>query len=206
MWKPTPPKHRKFKQSNFIQIAQTASFIYQLGDSPALRKPSQPVPVADITSDDFKKKLAYLKRCLKRFRKITGMGVGITAVQVGIPECFSIIFAPTIQQEMLIIINPVVTKQAAKQNVWPEICMSASPCIASVPRPEWVEFEYYDTAGKKQFWNLKADTAVGKKLNRIVQHEIDHMNGIINIDRVAADTIIFETDPDFYDTAAFTDI
>jgi peptide deformylase len=134
------------------------------------------------------------------------MGVGIAAVQVGIPERFAIVFAPTIQKKMLVLINPVITKESLEQNQWPEICMSSHPCIAPVIRPAWVEFDYYDAQGKKQQWTMKADTAAGKRLNRIVQHEIDHLNGIINIDRVAAKDIIFESDPDFYTTASFTEI
>jgi peptide deformylase len=84
--------------------------------------------------------------------------------------------------------------------------MSSHPCIAPVVRPVWIEFDYYDIHGKKHQWNMKADTPAGKRLNRIVQHEIDHLDGIINIDRVAAKDIIFESDPDFYNTATFSDV
>ncbi len=206
MWKPTPPQHREFKKDLYKKIAETSTFIYQVGDSPILRQPSAPVPIEVITSVDFAKKLTYLKRCLRRFRTITGMGVGIAAVQVGIPEQFAIIFAPSMQKKMLIIINPVITKESKEQTSWPEICMSSHPCIAPVVRPVWIEFDYYDIRGRKQQWRTKADTVAGKRLNRIVQHEIDHINGIINIDRVAGKDIIFESDPNFYTTASFTDL
>lgn len=44
----------------------------------------------------------------------------------------------------------------------------------------------------------------GRILNRVFQHEIDHMEGIINIDRVKSpDKLIFATDPSYYETANF---
>lgn len=206
MWKPAPPKHREFKKTVYKQIAETSSFIYQIGDSPILRQPSAEVPEAYIRTEEFKKKLRYLKRCLKRYREITEMGVGIAAPQVGIAERFVIIYAPTIQERMLVMINPEVTRFSEKLLKYPEMCMSATPRIAPVIRPDWVEVQYVDESGHPQEWQLKADTPAGRKLNRIVQHEIDHVNGIINIDRVAAKDIIFESDPDFYTTASFTDV
>ena len=39
--------------------------------------------------------------------------------------------------------------------------------------------------------------------NRVFQHEIDHLNGIINIDRVESKELIFESDPNYYEKAEF---
>ena len=141
----------------------------------------------------------YLKSCLVKYRKITGYGRGITAVQVGITECFSIIYMG--KGEMMALINPTVTKQSSEMLKYPEICMSAAPAIAPVVRPSWVEVEYFDEEGKKQIWQEK-----DKMYNRVIQHEIDHMLGIINIDRVQSKEIKFESDPSFYDKATFTKV
>ncbi len=203
MWIPQKPPYARFKKKKYADVLQTFSFVYQLGDSPILRQSSQ--EVGDITSEEFKEKLAYLKRCLSRYRRLTGMGVGIAAVQVGIPERFAIIHMPTFDQHTFIIINPRIVKTSEKQLLYPEMCMSAHPCIALVKRSAWIEFTYYDIKGEEQYWNRKSDDEVGKRLNRVFQHEIDHMDGIINIDRVESKDIIFESDPHFYKNAKFVE-
>lgn len=198
MWKPVPPPHWRFKKKEYAKGAATASFIYRVGDSPILRQPSMPVPIKEIGSVDFQRKLAYLKSCLRRFRKLTGIGVGIAAVQVGIPERFAIIWIPKIQEEMLVIINPTVLKRSKEKYLYPEMCMSADLAIASVVRPAWVAFEYFDEHGIKQRWERKAEDIAGLKLNRVAMHELDHLDGTVNIDLVPSKDIIFHSDPAFY--------
>ncbi|MBP9719475.1 MAG: peptide deformylase, partial [Candidatus Levybacteria bacterium] len=106
-------------------------------------------------------------------------------------------------KDLLIIINPVITKKSKDLYRYPEICMSANPLIAPVVRPAWIEFSYLDEHGKEQLWETKDDTKEGRLYNRVFQHEIDHMDGIINIDKVQSNELIFESDPTFYDKATF---
>ena len=206
MWHPILPPFRKFKKQQLDKIALTSQFIYQIGESPILRQVSSPVNLNEISTIDFKKKIEYLKRCMRRYRKIAGMGRGITAVQVGIPEKFSVIYMPEIKNELLIIINPVITKSSEDKLLYPEMCMSVNPAIAPVVRSSWIEFEYYDEEGIKKTWDRRADDALGVMYNRVLQHEIDHMNGIVNIDLVQSKDIIFESDPVFYKNAKFTKV
>lgn len=205
-WKATLPPFRKHKKKVFSQIIETGKFIYQIGESPLLRKLSKDVSLAEIGSNEFRRKIEYAKRCLKRFRKLTGMGRGITAVQVGISERFSVIYMPEVKGKILPIINPKIVKQSTKLLRYPEICMSANPIIVPVVRPAWIKFEYYDEQGNKQYWNRKDDTKEGRIYNRVFQHEIDHMDGIINIDKVSSKDIILESDPNFYNTAKFEEV
>lgn len=194
---------RKNKKKVFERVIAVSGFIHQIGESEALRQPSSEVKISNITTALFQKKIAYLKSCMRKYRTLTGAGRGITAVQVGIPERFSVIWMPELKGKLLIIINPKVTKQSKEQLSYPEMCMSANPIIAKVVRPAWIEFEYYDEAGRKQYWSTKADTKEGKLYNRVFEHEIDHMHGIINIDLVLSKTLIFESDPTLYDKATF---
>ncbi len=221
MWKPQKPPFREYKKKVFAKAASVTDLIYQIGESQDLRKPSPEVSLAEITTPDFQKKLEYLKTCLQEYRKLTGMGRGITGVQVGIPERVAIIYLGSTtgikstkgtkslrllrfaRNDLLIIINPVITKQSTTMLRYPEICMSANPIIAPVIRPSWIEFSYRDETGKEQEWKTKDDTNEGRIYNRVFQHEIDHMDGIINIDRVQSKELIFESDPSFYDTAKF---
>jgi len=202
-WKPTPPPFAEFKKEVFEKSAIVASFIYQIGEYPQLRKSSSDVPVDQITSDTMRQKFAYLKKCLLTYRKKTGYGRGIAAVQIGIPERFSVIFH---KDELLMIVNPKITKYSEKKYRYPEMCMSASPVIAPTVRPAWIEFTYYDENGQEKFWDTKDDTDIGKMMNRVLQHEIDHMEGIITIDKVSPRELILQSDPKFYKSAKFEEV
>lgn len=205
-WKPALPPFRKYKKEIFERVIATSVFIYQIGESEALRKASNPVFLPEITTEVFQKKVAYLKRCILRYRKLTGVGRGITAVQVGIPERLSVIYMPEIRGKLLIIINPKITAKSKKLLRYPEICMSANPIISPVVRPAWIEFEYYDEKGRRQYWDKKDTTKERRMYNRVFQHEIDHMEGIVNIDLVNSKELIFESDPKFYDRADFIEV
>lgn len=165
-WKPSLAPFRKFKKEVFAKASLVADFIYQIGESEDLRKPSNDVPVSKIKSPEYQAKFKYLKNCLKKYRKLTGYGRGITAVQVGIPERFSVIYVPNKptansqqstdkKSELLIIINPKITKESAKKYLYPEMCMSSSYIIAPTIRPAWIEFDYFDERGKLNKWGIK---------------------------------------------------
>lgn len=238
VWKPTLPPFKKYKKKIFQEILQTSRLVYQIGESEILRQPSKPVPIEEVKTKEFQEKIAYIKKVLIKYRKLTGKGRGITAVQIGIPQRFSVIYMPLVfrhsdlelvegeeslnsfenshpreilhlrqpadpQDDMLVIINPKITKKSAKLYRYPEICMSANPIIASVVRPAWIEFEYYDEFGDKKFWDKKDSDKDEKMYNRVFQHEIDHMDGIINIDKVNSRELILESDPNFHDKAKF---
>lgn len=199
-WKPVPPPFRKFKAKQFKKVATTSQFIYQIGDYEELREPSKEVPIKEIKSKEFQAKIKYLKDSMIKYRKLTGLGRGITAVQLGIPERFSVVYTP---EKLLIIINPKITKTSRGRYLYPEICMSANPIIAPTIRPAWIELEYFDENGEKKHWKTKDKTKLGRILNRVFQHEIDHMDGIINIDKLWGKDLIFDVDPKFYDRAKF---
>lgn len=199
-WEPTPPPFKAYKKKQFEKVAKTSQFIYQIGDYDVLRKPSKEVSIEKIKSKEFGQKIKYLKDMMRKYRRVAGLGRGITAVQIGIPERFSVVYTP---KKLLIIINPKITKYSKEKYIYPEICMSADPIIAPTVRPAWIEFEYYDENGKKKYWKTKDKTKQGRTLNRVFQHEFDHMEGIINIDKLTGKELIFEVDPKFYDQAKF---
>ncbi|MDO8618486.1 MAG: peptide deformylase [Candidatus Daviesbacteria bacterium] len=194
-WKSQLAPFRKHKRQVFENAGKVASFIYQIGESEDLRKPSTEIPVNEITSLEYQKKFKYIKNCLRKYRKLTGMGRGITAVQIGIPERFSVIYT---EEKLIIIINPKINKISKEKLKYPEMCMSANPVIVPTARPAWIEFEYLDEKGNLQYWTDK-----DKMLNRVFQHEIDHMNGIINLDIGNPKEFILEADPKFYQNAKF---
>ena len=202
-WKPTLPPFRTYKKELLDKQKVLADFIYQIGEYDALRLPSKDVPIDKITSPEYQAKIKHMKQSLLKYRKLTGKGRGIAAVQLGFPEKMIVVYMPEIEGKLLMLINPKITKQSTEKLKYPEMCMSASPAIAPVVRPAWIEFAYYDETGKKQLWNTKADTDLGRMYNRVFEHEIDHLDGFINIDRVSSKEIIYESDPTFYQTTTF---
>lgn len=204
-WQPPLPPALEYKKQSLKELSSTAGFIYQAGESDALREPCQAVDVAKISSKEFQQKVAYLRSCLEKYRKITGKGRGIAAVQVGVSEQFFIFYRKEARRGSYItIINPRITKKSKDKYSYPEMCMSCNGLVASVVRPAWVEFNYYDEKGTKRLWRIKNGTEQGKMENRIALHEIDHQNGILNIDRVKSSELVFEKAKDFYVNASFT--
>ncbi len=204
-WKPTLPPFRKFKRDVYLKHSKTAGFIYQLGEGAVIRTKSQEIPVAAIAAPETKEKIAYLKKCLLRYRAITGMGRGIAAIQVGIPQRFAVIYMLD-TKDIMTIINPVITKKSHSLLRFPEGCMSEGPLFAPVTRPSWIEFSYYDEQGQKQYWNTKDENQRDKITNRVFQHEIDHMDGVIFLDRADLRNLTLESDPAYYDKAAFEEV
>ncbi|NTU74314.1 hypothetical protein HGB07_09350 [Candidatus Roizmanbacteria bacterium] len=206
MWKPTEPPHVVFKRNTFAQAAEISSFIYQIGQTEMLRQPSMMVPKEEIGTEDFQAKINYTKSCLLKYRELTGKGRGLAAPQIGIPLRFAAIFMPEIPEQILIVINPAIIRQSNKLFRYPEICMSAQPAIAPVVRPAWIEFSYLNEQGEEQLWSKKAEDDAGKIYNRVFEHEIDHLDGVINIDRVKSSEIVFDWDPDFYNHTKFEEV
>jgi len=218
VWRPNPPPFRGFKKKVFTKDIKVSGFIYQIGESEILRKPCKEVPLDKVTSKETKAKIKYLKDCLIKYRKITGFGRGITAVQVGIPERFSVIYkGQTIKNiknkksvtydDVEVIINPKVTAKSKKLLRYPESCMSLSPVIVPTIRPSWIEFDYFDEEGKLEHWVRKDRNQVDRMMNRVFQHEIDHMEGIINIDKIKSPKeVILWSNPDFYSSAKFEEV
>ncbi len=205
-WKPALPPFRRHKKKVFEEIVRTCGLVYQIGESDLLRKPSSPVTPENINTEEFQEKIKYLKKVLLKYRKLTGKGRGITAIQVGIPQRFSVIYLPKSNEKLMVIINPKIIKKSTKLSLYPEMCMSANPIIAPVVRPAWIEFEYYDQNGEKKYWDKKDTDKDGQMYNRVFQHEIDHMDGIINIDKVNSKELILESAPHFYDKAKFEEV
>lgn len=107
-------------------------------------------------------------------------GVGLAAPQVNIPERFLVMMDPDTHQ-VFKMINPVIVSHSDKTCTMEEGCLSVLgpddlPVFANVTRPESVVVEWTDENGR----GLRAEmTGVPA---RIVQHETDHLDGILFID------------------------
>ncbi|MEH7110873.1 peptide deformylase [Neobacillus niacini] len=104
-------------------------------------------------------------------------GVGLAAPQIGIDERIAIV---DIDNELgtIEMINPRIIKTAGEQT-GPEGCLSFPDLFGEVTRPNYVKIEAYDRKGKK--YSLEAE----EFLARAIQHEIDHLDGILFTTKVS---------------------
>lgn len=120
-------------------------------------------------------------------------GVGLAAPQVGVPLRVAVIEARPTQNRpeaealpLLVVINPqILSYHGAERGKW-EACLSFNQIFCKVPRYSGVTFEYEDLEGKRQ------TRRVSGLLAHIVQHEVDHLDGIRYTDRIE-DTASFMT-------------
>lgn len=102
-------------------------------------------------------------------------GVGLAAPQVGISRR---LFVAQTQSGPAAFINPEIIKKSRKTEVMEEGCLSLPKKWLKVKRPKEIELKAIDIIGKKV--QIKAEGLFA----RILQHEIDHLNGILITDRM----------------------
>jgi peptide deformylase len=143
--------------------------IRQLGD-PVLREISRPVdsPVDALPLLD------DLRDTLHEFRRTHGFGRGISAVQIGEPRRIVYIEFDGVPYSLL---NPEFERLSPeKLHLWDD-CFSFPNLLVYLERSVFVTLRYQDPSG--EFRTLEAAGA----LSELLQHELDHLDGILAIDR-----------------------
>ena len=112
-------------------------------------------------------------------------GVGLAANQVGVPLRIVVIHVP--EQEVLVLVNPVIVETKGERLVI-EGCLSVPGYQAEVPRAESVRVQARDRNGKLF---RKRGTEL---LAQAMQHEIDHLNGVLYIDYLKDKSQLLKTD------------
>jgi peptide deformylase len=107
-------------------------------------------------------------------------GIGLAAPQVGIHKQLLVIDLDLEEAATppLVLINPEITAASASFNTYEEGCLSIPKVYLDVVRPSTVEVSFRDEQGRPR--KLKADGL----LARCIQHELDHLNGVLFVDRV----------------------
>ena len=105
-------------------------------------------------------------------------GIGLAAIQIGIPKRIIVmdISKEEEKKDPRYFVNPVIKNKDPIKNTHEEGCLSVPEQFAEIDRPRKCEVEYLDYNGKKQL--LKADGL----LSTCIQHEMDHLEGILFID------------------------
>jgi peptide deformylase len=139
--------------------------------NPELWRPSS--PVVNIQARETRELIGDLAATLENFREQNGFGRGIAAPQIGVGR--RVIFLNVGASFPLI--NPTITNASREMmELWDD-CFSIPNLMVRVSRHVEVEVSYTDEHGAQR--RMKASGA----LSELLQHEIDHLNGILATDR-----------------------
>ena len=107
-------------------------------------------------------------------------GIGLAAPQVGVHKQLLVIDLDpeNAATPPMVLINPEITSFGAGIDTYEEGCLSIPGVYLDVVRPSVVEVSFRDEIGRPQ--KLRADSL----LARCIQHELDHLNGVLFVDRV----------------------
>ena len=105
-------------------------------------------------------------------------GIGLAAIQIGVPKRIIVMDIQRKDQEKnpMYFVNPVIKNKNKELSTYEEGCLSVPNQFAEVDRPATCEVEYLDYYGEKKV--LKANGL----LATCIQHEMDHLEGILFID------------------------
>jgi len=105
-------------------------------------------------------------------------GIGLAAIQIGVPKRIIVmdIGKDKNQKEPRFFVNPVIKNKDVLKSTYEEGCLSVPNQFAEIDRPKKCEVEYLDYDGEKKL--LKAEGL----LATCIQHEMDHLEGILFID------------------------
>jgi len=162
----------------FKKVAQEFPDFRYLGD-PILR-----TPAAEVTLDEGIEIGKKLGDILVRYRKITGMGRGLAAPQIGIGKR---VFVTFLNDQIHVYINPKIIKTSDTLNCYRETCLSSGIMRGDIKRPAKITIEWTDENGQIQ--KQEAEDV----LARLLQHEYDHLQGVCNLDIAEKGSIEFVT-------------
>ena len=137
---------------------------------PILRKKSDPVQAVD---DHVRKLMDDMIETMYK-----APGIGLAATQIGILKRIVVIDISKDDEKKnpLFIVNPEIINQSKNTSIHEEGCLSLPGQFAEIERPAECTLKYIDYHGKEK--KLKANGL----LATCIQHEVDHLNGILFID------------------------
>ena len=152
-------------------------------EHPVLRETARSIPVDEIGSDAVQKAIADMREAMHSQRD----GVAIAAPQIGVNLRIFVISGPLLKQadrrfkgdgSDLVFINPEIIKRSKDKKEVEEGCLSVRWLYGMVERSSRVTLRAYDENGHK------IERGASGLIAQIFQHEVDHLNGILFIDKV----------------------
>jgi len=149
--------------------------VLQLGN-PLLREKA--VAVEDPTARAVHDLVRDLADTLRPWRSATGYGRGIAAPQLGILR--RVIFLQLPGAEPWPFINPEIIKRSDDKIIVWDACLSFLSIFMQVERHRQITVRYQNLEGEV----LEVEAGADRDLSELLQHEIDHLDGVLAIDRV----------------------
>jgi peptide deformylase len=149
--------------------------ILQLGD-PGLRELAKHVD--DPTMPEIRALVEDLADTLAYWKKTTGYGRGIAAPQIG--SALRVIFLQLPGAEPWPFVNPQITKRSEEKIVVWDACLSFLSIFMQVERHREITVRYQNLRGE---WD-EIHAGEERNLSELLQHEIDHLDGILAVDRI----------------------
>lgn len=144
-------------------------------ENPILRAVSKPVLKFD----------GALKKLVKGMKAAmnTANGIGIAASQVGVNlrVFLAVLDVKNKNERTICLVNPVILFRSEEMTLEEEGCLSLPGVYGNVPRHKSVIVEFFNVEGVRQRLELEGLNA------RVIQHENDHIDGVLFIDRMQSD-------------------
>ena len=148
--------------------------------TPILRKKTAQVTKDILKTDEFGQLLRDMKESMDHYG-----GIGIAAPQIGVDLNVAIIeltginrYGEEINLPLTAFINPEIEFLTQEEQGFWEGCLSVPGLRGYVERPKKIKVKYLDPAGKNQ------EIVAEGFLATVLQHELDHLQGILYVDRV----------------------
>ena len=154
-----------------VALDQPPMAIHTLGDQ-ELRQSAKRISKVDESVRDLARDML---RCM-----YTSSGIGLAAPQVGVHKQLLVIDLDpeNAATPPMVLINPEIRSFGTTIDTYEEGCLSIPGVYLNVVRPAIVDVAFRDELGRPQ--RIKADGL----LSRCIQHEMDHLNGVLFVDRV----------------------
>ena len=139
----------------------------------------EPDPFLRQVSQDVKKVDDELRKLMDDMLETmyAAPGIGLAAIQVGVPKRVIVIdLSKEEERKPFYFINPRIMKKSENNSTYEEGCLSVPGQFAEIDRPDQCHISYLDYNGQKK--ELKTEGL----LATCIQHEMDHLEGILFID------------------------
>jgi peptide deformylase len=174
---------------SFAQLARAADKARETMLVPKTALETPPLEIHTLGADALRQPAQRIGKVNDQVRELardmlrsmyTAKGIGLAAPQVAVYQQLLVIDLDleNAATPPLVLINPEITAASAGLDTYEEGCLSIPGVYLDVVRPTAIELSYRDEMGRPR--KMKADGLMA----RCIQHEMDHLNGVLFVDRV----------------------
>lgn len=148
--------------------------LFNQSEQAMLKTPSQPVDLSTLETPEMQQLIDDMVITMNQAE-----GIGLAAPQVGKSLRLAVVTGEVNgQSEPYVLVNPIISPIGAEQVDGEEGCLSIRDVFGLVPRATHIRLKAFDRHG--QPWSIEAFDLFA----RVIQHEVDHLQGVLFLDRV----------------------